>query len=545
MAEETLSPASVRDVLGQFQNFFQTLTAAKKVTLFAVLAVVLAGMAALVYLANRETWTPLYNNVNNEDAAVIKEKLDKAQIPVQIGPGGRSILVPTARADEARLALAKERVSLGGGLGFADLFVGQSSLGETEFQQQVKYRMALEGELGRLVSKINNIRGAKVTLALPKKSVFLEQDQKSTASVVVDMTPGTQLGRNEVLTIVHLVANSVENLQKENVVVVDNQGRLLSRGIGDDSSGVNFSDHFVFRRNVEQALEAKIVSQLESVVGENRVQARVAADLDFDKTKLKQDIYDPDASVVRSEQVSSENSSGTRSIPVGVPGVTSNLPETQAGASEVANVSQLQRSSETRNYENSVKTITSEPSMGKLKRLTVSVLIDGKYKPILDASGRIVTRQYEEWSTAEKQEIEKLIKASVGFDEKRGDNLEVVNLRFTRGSEEDVTRQVEATQHNREFFLDILRYTFLGVGLLALIIFVIRPMVQRLSAKPEDLDLLMGLPATIGELEGEELEIPTEKEVGIPPKEKILEIARQDSLATANLIRSWLKEKGR
>lgn len=183
--------------------------------------------------------------------------------------------------------------------------------------------------------------------------------------------------------------------------------------------------------------------------------------------------------------------------------------------------------------------------MGKLKRLTVSVLIDGKYKPILDASGRIVTRQYEEWSTAEKQEIEKLIKASVGFDEKRGDNLEVVNLRFQRGSEEDVTRQVEATQHNREFFLDILRYTFLGVGLLALIIFVIRPMVQRLSAKPEDLDLLMGLPATIGELEGEELEIPTEKEVGIPPKEKILEIARQDSLATANLIRSWLKEKGR
>jgi flagellar M-ring protein FliF len=543
MAEETLSPASVREVLGQFQSFFQTLTVAKKATLFAVLAVVLAGMAALVYLANRESWAPLYSNVSNEDAAVIKEKLDKAQIPVQIGPGGRSILVPTGRADEARLALARERVTLGGGLGFADLFVGQSSIGETEFQQQVKYRMALEGELGRLVGKINNIRAAKVTLALPKKSVFLEQDQKPTASVVVDMTPGTQLGRPEVLTVVHLIANSVEGLTKENVVVVDNQGRLLSRGIGDEGGDVNFSDHFAFRRSVEQALEAKIVSQLESVVGENRVQARVAADLDFDKTKLKQEIYDPDASVVRSEQVSSENSSGTRSIPVGVPGVSSNLPETQAGASEVANVSQLQRSTETRNYENSVKTVVSEPSLGKLKRLTVSVLIDGKYKPILDTTGRTVTRQYEEWSTAEKQEIEKLIKASVGFDEKRGDSLEVVNLRFTRGSEEDVTRQVEATQHNREFFLDILRYTFLGVGLLALILFVIRPMVQRLSAKPEDLDLLMGLPATIGELEGEELEIPTEKEAGVPPKDKILEIARQDPLATANLIRGWLKEK--
>jgi flagellar M-ring protein FliF len=162
---------------------------------------------------------------------------------------------------------------------------------------------------------------------------------------------------------------------------------------------------------------------------------------------------------------------------------------------------------------------------------------------VLDDSGRIVTRQYEEWTTAEKQEIERLIKASVGFNEKRGDSLEVVNLRFTRGQDEDVTRQAEQTQRNREFFLDILRYTFLGVGLLALILFVIRPMVQRLSAKPEDLDLLMGLPATIGELEGEELEIPTEKEVGLPPKDKILEVARSDPLATANLLRSWLREK--
>jgi flagellar M-ring protein FliF len=544
MAEETLSPASVRDVLGQFQNFFQTLNATLRIAMFAILGVVLVGMATLVYLANRESWTPLYNNVSNEDAAVVKEKLDKAQIPVQVGPGGRSILVPTGRADEARLALAREHVSLGGGLGFADLFIGQSSIGETEFQQQVKYRMALEGELSRLVAKINNIRGAKVPLALPKKSVFLVQDQRPTASVVVDMTAGTQLGRSEVLTIVHLVANSVEGLRKEGVVVVDNQGHLLSRGISDDTSGLNFSDHYAFRRNIEQQLEAKIVSQLESVVGENRVQARVSADLDFDKTHVKEETYDPDASVVRSEQVTSESSSGTRSIPVGVPGVTSNLPETAAGASEVANVSQLTRSTETRNFENSLKTVVSEPSPGKLKRLTVSVLIDGKYKPILDASGRIVTRQYEEWSTQEKQEIEKLIKAAVGFDDKRGDSLEVVNLRFTRGSEEDVTRQVEATQRNREFFLDILRYTFLGVGLLALILFVVRPMVQRLSAKPEDLDLLMGLPATIGELEGEELEIPTEKEAGIPPKEKILEIARQDPLATANLIRGWLREKG-
>jgi flagellar M-ring protein FliF len=541
MADEATQ--SMRDVVSQFQSFFQALSLTKRIVLVSAMTVVVAGMVGMIYLANRETWTPLYSNVSPEDAAIIKEKLDKAQIVNQIGPGGRSILVSTSRADEARLALAKEHVTLGGGLGFADLFMGQTGLGETEFQQNIKFRMALEGELARLVGKINNIRSAKVTLALPKKSLFLEQEQKPTASVVVDLTPGGTLGRPEVLTIMHLVANSVEGLTKEHVVVVDNQGHLLSKGLGDEGGGGNFSDNFAFRRLFEQAMETKLISQLEPVVGENRVMARVSADLEFDKITTKEQVYDPDASVVRSEQTSSETSSGSRSIPVGIPGVSSNLPETQAGASEVANVSQLNRTTDTRNFENSVKTVVSEPSIGKVKRISVSVLIDGKYKPIVDDSGRIVTRQYEEWSTQEKQEIERLIRASVGFDEKRGDSLEVVNLRFTRGTEDDVVRQVEQTQRNRDFFLDILRYTFLGVGLLALILFVIRPMVQRLAAKPEDLDLLMGLPATIGELEGEELEIPTEREVGMPPKEKILEMARTDSLATANLIRGWLREK--
>ncbi|MCZ6841515.1 MAG: flagellar basal-body MS-ring/collar protein FliF, partial [SAR324 cluster bacterium] len=339
-----------------------------------------------------------------------------------------------------------------------------------------------------------------------------------------------------------LVANSVEGLAKSDVVVADTSGKVLTRG-GDELGGANFSDQFAFRRRMEESLQNKIITQLEPVVGQDRVRARVAAELIFDKVTTKEEIFDPDTSVVRSEQTSTENTTGTRSIPVGIPGVTANLPETQAGASQIANVSQLARTNETRNFEISVKRIVSEPAVGRVQRLSVSVLIDGKYKPITDDSGQIVTRQYEEWSTAEKQEIQRLIKAAVGFNEKRGDVLEVINLRFRKAQEEDLTAQVEKTARNRQFFLDILRFTFLGVGLLALIMFVIRPMVQRLSAKPEDLDLLMGLPATIGELEGEELEIPTEHEVGIPPREKIMDMARSDPLATASMIRAWLRDK--
>ena len=542
MAEERANP--VRDVANQFKGFFDNLSLTRRIILFAVIAVVLAGLASLIFVANRETWAPLYSNISNEDAAIVKEKLDKAQIPTLIGPGGRSILVPAGRADDARIALAREHVSLGGGLGFADLFVGQSGIGETEFQQQVKFRMALEGELGRLIGKIRDVRSAKVTLALPKKSLFIEEEKKPTASVVVELNPGASLGRNEVLTIAQLVANSVEGMAKENVAVVDQSGKLLSRGITDGDASANFQDHFAFRHHFEQSLEEKIIAQLEPVVGVGRVKPSVSADLSFDKVKTNEEIYDPDATVVRSEQTTSENSTGTRSIPVGIPGVASNLPETQAGASEVANVSQINKSTQVRNFETSVKRVVSEPSVGSVKRLSVSVLIDGKYKPITDpSSGQILTTQWEEWSSDEMKEINRLIKAAVGFNEKRGDSLEVVNIRFNQALEQDVSRQIEQTQRNRQFFLDILRYTFLGVLLLAMILFVIRPMVQRLSQKPEDLDLLMGLPATIGELEGEELEIPTEREVGLPPRDKIIEIARTDPLATASLVRAWLREK--
>ncbi|HKI96944.1 MAG TPA: flagellar basal-body MS-ring/collar protein FliF [bacterium] len=542
MAEERANP--VRDVGNQFKAFFDSLSFAKRIILFSVILVVLGGMAALIYVSNRQTWTPLYSNISNEDAATIKEKLDKSQIPTLVGPGGRSILVPANRADEARIDLAREHVTLGGGLGFADLFVGQSGIGETEFQQQVKYRMALEGELSRLITKIHAVHSAKVTLALPKKSLFIQEEQKPTASVVVDLASGAELGRNEVLTIAYLVANSVEGMNKDNVVVVDQTGKLLSRDIANGDMSNNFQDHFAFRRNFEHSLEQKILAQLEPVVGAGRVKPSVSAELSFDKVRTNEDIYDPDGSVVRSEQTTSENSTGTRSIPVGIPGVASNLPETQAGASEVANVSQINKSSQVRNFETSVKHVVSEPSVGAVKRLSVSVLIDGKYKPITDPNtGQIITTQWEEWSTEEMKQIRNLVKAAVGFNEKRGDTLEVVNIRFNQALEQDVSRQIERTQRNRQFFLDILRYTFLGVLLLAMILFVIRPMVQRLSQKPEDLDLLMGLPATIGELEGEELEIPTEREVGLPARDKIIEIARTDPLATASLVRAWLREK--
>ena len=542
MAEENAN--SIRDISSQFQNFFQTLSVARRLILLSIVSIVLLGLVALIVVTNQETWVPLYSNISNEDAAIIKEKLDQNQIPVQIGPGGRSILVRSDLADEARLALARERISLGGGLGFADLFLDSSGIGETEFNQNVKFRMALEGEIARMIMKINSVRFAKVTLALPKKSLFITKEEKPKASIIIDLGPGQTLGRKQVVTIAHLAANSVERLVIKNVVVVDQAGRLLSKGISDEDQGGSFQDQFSFKRKIERSLESKIINQLEPIVGPNRVKPSVDVVLSFDRVTTREEIFDPDGTVVRSERVSTENAVGTRSIPVGIPGVASNLPETRAGASEVANVSKLNKTNQVRNYETSVKRVVSEPSIGKIQRVSVSVLIDGKYTPTADPdTGEILDPKWEFWTTEEMKDIEKMIKAAVGFNAKRGDTLIVTNMRFEAGRVRDLTGQIEKKERDRQFFTDIIRYTFLGVLLLAMIMFVVRPMVQRLSQKPEDLDLLMGLPATIGELEGEELEIPTEREVGLPPREKIIEIARADPLATASLVRAWLREK--
>ncbi|MCH8076653.1 MAG: flagellar M-ring protein FliF, partial [SAR324 cluster bacterium] len=491
MAEENAT--SIRDISSQFQNFFQTLSVARRLILLSIVSIVLLGLVALIVVTNQETWVPLYSNISNEDAAIIKEKLDQNQIPVQIGPGGRSILVRSDLADEARLALARERISLGGGLGFADLFLDSSGIGETEFNQNVKFRMALEGEIARMIMKINSVRFAKVTLALPKKSLFITKEEKPKASIIIDLGPGQTLGRKQVVTIAHLAANSVERLVIKNVVVVDQAGRLLSKGISDEDQGGSFQDQFSFKRKIERSLESKIINQLEPIVGPNRVKPSVDVVLSFDRVTTREEIFDPDGTVVRSERVSTENAVGTRSIPVGIPGVASNLPETRAGASEVANVSKLNKTNQVRNYETSVKRVVSEPSIGKIQRVSVSVLIDGKYTPTADPdTGEILDPKWEFWTTEEMKDIEKMIKAAVGFNAKRGDTLIVTNMRFEAGRVRDLTGQIEKKERDRQFFTDIIRYTFLGVLLLAMIMFVVRPMVQRLSQKPEDLDLLMG-----------------------------------------------------
>jgi len=540
MAEQTVG--LVEDFQSQFQNFFANLTTGKKIFLFSSLGGIVLGLVAFVFLSGQVTWAPLVSGMKQDDAAKIVKKLDELNVKYILQPGGGGILVPVEDVDRVRLRIASSGLQMGGLVGF-ELF-DKNNFGATEFQQQVQYKRALEGELARLITQINIIETAKVAVAIPEKSLFLDNKNHATASVVVEMSGNNRLNAAGVNTIVNLVSGAVSGLALEDVRISDSSGHLLSKGVGDNDGSEMRDKNFTYQQLVEQRTERKLLTQLEKVTGKDRVEVRISIDMDFNISEITEDLVDPDRSAVVSEESTKEKSTGSRSIPVGVPGVTSNSPELRAGASEIANVSDSNKQVKRTNFTNSTSHVVRKKAPGEVKRMSVAVLLDGKYEYVRDDNGEIVgSPVYKPWSPSDLQTIEQIAKQTVGYSKARGDSITVQNIRFTKPLVEQERLKQQQRDATRKFIIDLVRYVLVGLIIIVLIFMVIRPMVMKLSAKPEDLDLLMGLPTTIGELEGEELEIPTEKETGIPPRDKIIEIAKQDPLKTASLVRTWLKEK--
>ncbi len=537
---EIAADSFINDFQNQFQSFFQALTTAKKIFLFTCLGAVLIGLVSFVYFSQQVTWAPLISGASQQDTGNIVRKLEELNIEYVLQPGGSTILVPASVVDKARLEIASSGLQMGGVVGF-EIF-DKNNFGATEFQQQIQYKRAKEGELSRLISQIDTINTAKVSLAIPEKSVFVNEEQRPTASVVLEVSNNRKLSQKGVMTILNLVAGSISGMTPEDVKVADQSGNLLSKGLTDQDSSEVRNKNYLYQQQVENRLQQKLVTQLEKIIGQDRVEVRVSVKMDFDSSEIVENLVDPDGSAILSEEVDTEASTGSRSIPVGVPGVTSNSPEVRAGASEVANVSNVDKKTKRTNFVNSKRHIKRTKSAGAITRLSASVLVDVDYKPIYK-DGEVVDKEPRTRLPAEMEVIEKVAKRTLGYEEKRGDTITVKSLKFAKPMLEAEKLKDERTKKTRKFIVDLIRFILVGGIIVLLVFMVIRPMVQKLSAKPEDLDLLMGLPTTIGELEGEELEIPTEKETGIPPRDKIIEIARQDPLKTATLVRNWLREK--
>ena len=401
------------------------------------LTVALSAVVALIMGAwmwgQAPDYRVLYANVSDRDGGAIVQALSQMNVPYKFSEGG-TVMVPSNQIYETRLKLASQGLPKGSTGGFD--IMEQQKLGTTQFQEQVNFQRSLEGELAKSIQSLSSVQGARVHLAIPKPTVFLREQQKPSASVIVNLYPGRSLDRNQVSGVIHLVSSSIPELIPQNVTVVDQNGNLLSTK--SDAAGLD-PGKLAYAKEVEQSFIRRINDILEPVTGSNNVRAQVTADIDFDQNEQTAETYKPNntptAAAIRSQQSNeSNNSTGTQAG--GVPGAQSNqpTPSTAAGSSNSTNASTQKES--TINYEVDKTVRLTRQSAGVVKRLSAAVVVN--QAKTIDAKGAAA---YKPLDKAKMDQITALVKEALGFNETRGDTLNVVNLPFN----EPVVEKVEAT----------------------------------------------------------------------------------------------------
>ncbi len=451
----------------------------------AVLGGVAIGLIALImFMATRigdSDYALLFGNLEPEDSSAVVTKLEALNIPYQLSADGRNIKVPSGQVARARLDVAQDGLPNGGSVGY-EIFDNTDTFGTTSFVQNVNLVRALEGELARTIRAIGNVASARVHLVLPKRQVFSREKRDASASIVVKLKG--RLREDQISAIQHLVAAAVPTLDVNRISIVDDKGNLLARGDGKDNPGNGFGSQTEFLRVThESRLREQIEQLLARSLGEGNARVQVSALMDFDQKTVKSETYDPDGQVVRSTQTIEETSSSSDQTAT-AEGVTvaNNLPEADAAAGEGAgSQSDANRVEETVNYEIS-KTITTEVrEVGNIRRLTVAVLVNGK--SVVDGEGKAT---YEPLNEEELGQISRLVKSSIGFNEERGDVVEVVNMPFvelapTEFDGEAVDETIFMGLDKQDLFRMGEMAVLAVVAVLALLL-VVRPLLTRALA---------------------------------------------------------------
>ncbi|HEX16463.1 MAG TPA: flagellar M-ring protein FliF [Deltaproteobacteria bacterium] len=525
--------------MAQLLRFINDLPLGKKITLVAVLLATVGGIAFAVHQARQASFQVLYSRLAPEDSGAIIAYLKEHKIPYKVDPLSGAIMVPMDRVYELRLELAAKGLPQGGGAGF-EVF-DKSKFGMSDFMQKVNYQRALQGELARTICKLDAVQECRVHLVLPEDSPFVEESRKARASVVVKLKPGQRLGREEVEAIVHLVSSAVKGLEPDGVTVIDTKGRLLSAK-GHDPGVKLSAEQVEFQRQWERSLEDKIVALLEPVVGRGKVVAKVSSEMEWRRVEQTQESYDPNA-VIRSRQVTEEGS-GSTPTNQGVPGVASNVPGGRVPQKKVIGTTPaLQRRSETVNYEvGRIVTHTLEP-VGRIKRLQVAVLVDGTYREVAEGEGKegagekggAPKRVYVPRTPEEMAKIEEMVKRAVGFNPQRGDEVTVVNLPFETSEPTGVGTTATSKPGLLDMAFPFLRHLTPAVVVILLFLFVVRPMIKGLTARTE-VEAPEAHEAKALESESPRPPLPS-------PKELALQVAREDTDFTVEMIRRWLRER--
>jgi flagellar M-ring protein FliF len=457
-----------------FVSFFRTLGAARILAMGAVTIGLLAFFAFLILRVTAPQMAPLFTDLSMEDSAAIVKDLERQSIPYDIKGDGAVVLVPKEQVPRLRMKLAESGLPKGGGVGY-EIFDKSDSLGATSFVQNINHLRALEGELSRTIRAIDRVQQARVHLVLPERALFSRDKPEASASIVLKVR-GT-LEPQQVRAIRHLVASAVNGLKPQRVSIVDETGRLLADGSADEMG----SDVAADERKIafEKRLRQQVESIVTSVVGPGHAQVQLTADFDFNRITQTSDKYDPDGRVVRSSQTREEVTSNPDNN--GQVSVSNELPNAnvrQDGQQQQRD--QNRKTEEIVNYEISRSTKTEVIEGGRVNRISVAVVVDGIYSK--NDKGEIV---YQPRSKEDIDRIAALVRSAIGFDAKRGDQVEVANLRLAETTppqlEEPATgwmSYLNLTKDDIMHGIDIAVMALLGLLVLFL---VVRPMVRRIA----------------------------------------------------------------
>jgi len=535
----------------QVQSLSQNPVVRQLGVMIGIAASVALGVAVVLW-SQTPNYGLLYGNLGQQDAADIATALQQAEIDFKIDESTGAVMVVSGKMQEARMMLAGQGLPHSDSLGF-ELLQQETGFGTSRALEAARFHRALEGELARTISTLNNIESARVHLAIPKQSVFLRDHKKPSASVVVKLRTGRALEKSQVAAITHLVASSVPELETGQVTVVDHKGEMLSSPEENRQMQLSASQ-FEYTKQQEEHYRQRVENILAPILGRENIRAQVTAELDFTVTEQTSEMFNPDLPALRSEQLDEQAS---RLSPVqGIPGALSNQPPaagtapeqavgSDAGAPGNGELNQSKRA--TRNYELDKTISHTRLSSGKVRRLSVAVVVNDKSI----ASGDGEAAQSER-TPEEINRITQLVKDAIGFSAARGDSVRVINASFM--APEEMQPLPELPIWEQPWVWDLAKQIGGVLLVLILIFFVLKPTLHRLTVPPQidrggkgdtdeegDESEKRGQAAALAKGAGSGYRLP-----GPEAYQDTLEAARQmvseDPKRVAQVVKSWIAE---
>lgn len=527
----------VNEALGRIRGFWNRISFSQRMLVGGMAALSTAVFFTLIMWLNTPDMQVLYANLSPEDAGRVVRSLEDQNIRFRFSDDGSAILVPADKVYALRMKVAGDGIIQGQGLGF-EIF-NDVKLGETELVQKINLQRALQGEIARTLTAFPAVENARVHLVIPARTLFIEDQQRPSASVVLKLAGGARMDQREVAAVVNFLTMAVEGLDRSRISVTDTSGKVLFQP--EEEGALQLSATQVEMTNMTQArLERRIEELLTPMVGVGRVKATVNANLDFSQRTIRKELFDPESAVVRSERRSEESRQGSANLDSGVP-------ETNFRGDGLGGTQSATRSSrETRdtNYEINREEQNIVAQMGAVSRLSVAVLVDGAYQKNENGQNVFTPR-----SEDDLKRIRALISGAVGFDSARGDVIEVSSVQFS-SLEQDLPMNVAemitdyAMRLGKPFLNALLIFLFLIMVVRPVVLALIRPKVEG-----EMIEGLEGLPLPVDErlalinADDEAVEALATLEKIEDIKAHAIQLSEQNMEQALGIVRSWLRKQ--